>query len=129
MKKKVIAFLILTVLFACIVYADNHVNNRAECKNCSCTYFKCVGDKMGVCYCSCGHSSKSHVFPNSYVQECKKLYDSAIKNIEYFEKEMEYYEKKAEKASSLAMQLEMSREAREWRKIAQEYLNILKQIE
>lgn len=77
---------------------------------------------MGVCYCSCGHSSKSHVFPNSYVQECKKFYDKTIK-------EVEFCEKMSDTDSSPIRQLEWARQAREWKKWAQEYLNILKQIE
>lgn len=77
---------------------------------------------MGVCYCSCGHSSKSHVFPNIYVQEYKKLYNKTIAEAEKIEKEEEQEE-------NLRMKLEWSREAHELRKWAQEYLNILKQIE
>ena len=104
-----------------MVYATAHINSRADCKNCTCTYFKCKGDKAGDCYCTCGHSCRAHVFPSSYVQEYKKLYDKAIAGAEESER-------LAEKSSSSATKESFYMTAREYRKKAREYLEILNKI-
>ena len=121
MKKKIIVFVILAVVVSGIAFATTHITTRADCKYCACTYFKCKGDRAGVCYCTCGHSCRDHIFPNSYVQEYKRLYDKAIANAEQAERS-------AEKCSSYSVKNGLLMNAREFRRMAQEYLDILNKI-